>query len=90
MRLVFKVPSFLDSQIWGRRRYSCCREFTKEGGGAMNTDIYTKIGIIFVWCMKFIFIPLGIAISARIIADKLTRSHPERQRKKRSFKNRSN
>jgi hypothetical protein len=23
----------LDSHTWGWRRYSCCREFTKEGGG---------------------------------------------------------
>jgi hypothetical protein len=54
----------------------------------MNIDIYTKIGFVLVWSIKIIFIPLGIAISARIIAEKILRPQPDRQRKKRSIKNR--
>ena len=41
-----------------------------------------------VWCVKYIFIPLGVAITARCIADKLLRPQPDKQRKKRSSKNR--
>jgi hypothetical protein len=54
----------------------------------MSNELYTEIGYIFVWCMKYIFIPLGVAVTARILADKLHLPLPERQRKKRSFKNR--
>ena len=54
----------------------------------MSNGLYTNIGFIVVWCTKYIFIPLGVAISARIIVDKLLQSHPDRQRKKRSYKNR--
>lgn len=49
----------------------------------MGIDLYTNIGYAFVWCLKFIFIPLGVAIMAKIITDKLLQSQPERQRKKR-------
>ncbi|HHV98957.1 MAG TPA: hypothetical protein GXX36_05880 [Clostridiaceae bacterium] len=53
----------------------------------MNTDFYTNIGLAVVWCMESIFIPVGVAVSARIIiAEKLLRSQPKRQRKKRSKK----
>jgi hypothetical protein len=41
-----------------------------------------------VWCVKYMFIPLGIAVLAKIIAEKLIPPQPERQRKKRSNKNR--
>ena len=54
----------------------------------MSDDFYTKIGFGFVWCIRYIFIPMGVAIAARIIAGKLIRPQPERQRKKRSYKNR--
>jgi len=55
----------------------------------MSNDLYTNIGYIFVWCVKYIFIPLGVAITARCVTDKLLRPQPDKQRKKRSSKNRS-
>jgi hypothetical protein len=55
----------------------------------MSNGLYASIGFIVVWCVKYIFIPLGIAISARIFVDKLLLPQPDRQRKKRSYKNRS-
>jgi hypothetical protein len=54
----------------------------------MSDEIYTNIGFIVAWCVKCIFIPLGVAISARVIVDRLLLPQPERQRKKRSYKNR--
>ena len=55
----------------------------------MSNVLYTSIGFLVVWCVKYIFIPLGVAVFAKIIVDKLLKPHPERQRKKRSYKNRS-
>lgn len=49
----------------------------------MNQDIITNIGATIVWCVKYVFIPFGVAISARIVAEKLLQPHPKRQRKKR-------
>jgi hypothetical protein len=54
----------------------------------MNKEIYTNIGYALVWGVKYLLIPLGIAVLARIIAEKLLPPQPERQRKKRSDKNR--
>ncbi|HOJ11543.1 MAG TPA: hypothetical protein PK733_13260 [Clostridiales bacterium] len=54
----------------------------------MNNDLYTNIGYIVVWCVKYIIIPIGVSVSAKIIADKLLRPQPEKQRKKRLKKNR--
>jgi hypothetical protein len=54
----------------------------------MNNMLYTNIGFIVVWCIKYVFIPLGVAVFARVIVDKLLKPHPERQRKKRFNKNR--
>ena len=53
----------------------------------MNREIYTYIGIAFIWCVKYVFIPLGVTVSARIIVDKLLQPLPIGQRKKRSNKN---
>lgn len=50
----------------------------------MEKDFVAGIGNAIVWCMRYIFIPFGIAVSARIVAEKLLQSQPERQRKKRS------
>ena len=50
-------------------------------GGSMSSVLYTNIGFFVVWCMKYVFIPLGVAIVARVIVDKLLTPHPERQRK---------
>lgn len=50
----------------------------------MSDEFYTNIGLVVVWCVKCIFIPLGVAITARIIVDKLLLPQPDRQRKKRS------
>jgi hypothetical protein len=49
----------------------------------MDNKFYTNIGYAVAWCMKYIFMPIGVAVSARIIAGKLLRPQPERQRKKR-------
>jgi hypothetical protein len=54
----------------------------------MSNALYTNISFTVVWCIKYIFIPLGVAVSARIFVDKLLRPQPDRQRKKRSYKNR--
>lgn len=54
----------------------------------MNNEFYTSIGYFVVWCMKYIFVPFGVAISARVFVDKVLLPQPERQRKKRSNKNR--
>jgi hypothetical protein len=35
----------------------------------------------FAWCLKYIFIPLGVTVLARIIAGKVLKPQPERQRK---------
>ena len=52
----------------------------------MNDKLYITIGYAVVWCMKYIFMPIGVAVSAIVIAHKLLRPQPERQRKKRSQK----
>lgn len=54
----------------------------------MGNELYSNIGFIVVWCIKYIFIPLGVAVFARIIVDKLLKLQTVRQRKKRSNKNR--
>ena len=54
----------------------------------MNDYFYTSIGHAVVFCVKFIFIPLGVAVTARVIAEKLLRPQPYRQKKKRPCKNR--
>jgi len=54
----------------------------------MGTDFYTGIGLVVAWCMKYIFIPFGVAVSAKIFAEKLLQPQPDRQKKKRSYKNR--
>jgi len=47
----------------------------------MNIKIYADIGYTVVWCIKYIFIPITVAVLARIIADRILRPQPERQRK---------
>ena len=54
----------------------------------MGNDLYVNIGYAVVWCMKYIFIPIGVSVSARLIVDKLLQPQPKRQRKKRLNKNR--
>ena len=49
----------------------------------MDCVLYTNIGFFIVWCAKYVFIPLGVAIFARIIVDKLLKPQPGKQRKKR-------
>lgn len=48
----------------------------------VNKDLYTYIGYAFVWCIRYIFIPIGVAVVGRIIAHKMLQPQPERQRKK--------
>jgi hypothetical protein len=54
----------------------------------MDNNLYTDIGYAVVCCVKYIFIPIGVSVSARIITDKLLKPQPEKQRTKRFNKNR--
>ena len=54
----------------------------------MNKEFVTDIGYAVLWCTKYVFIPFGIAVSAKIFAEKILQPQPERQKKKRSYKNR--
>jgi hypothetical protein len=54
----------------------------------MGNGIYTYIGYIVVWVVKYVIVPIAAAVFARIIADWLLKPQPGRQRKKRSDKNR--
>jgi len=49
----------------------------------MEHDFYTGIGYAVVWCLKFIFIPIGVGVSVNYIVGKLLQPQPKRQRKKR-------
>jgi hypothetical protein len=55
---------------------------------AMNKEFYTYIGYAFVLCIKYIFIPIGVAIIGRLLSEKLLPPQPKKrllgaQRKKR-------
>jgi hypothetical protein len=54
----------------------------------MDYVLYTGIGFSIIWCAKYVFIPLGVAILARIIVDKLLKPQPGKHKKKRLNKNR--
>jgi hypothetical protein len=54
----------------------------------MDNQIITSIGIAILWCVKYLFIPFGITVFARLLADRLSQPQPERHRKKRSRKDR--
>ena len=54
----------------------------------MDKDLYTNIGYFVVLCMKYIFIPIVVGVAIRVISGKLLQPQPEKQRKKRSKKNR--
>ncbi len=54
----------------------------------MSVQFIINIGLAIMWCVKYIFIPFGIAVFARLFADRVSRPHPKRQRKKRSEKDR--
>ncbi|MHB8061400.1 MAG: hypothetical protein ACYDG2_02015 [Ruminiclostridium sp.] len=56
----------------------------------MNKDVYASIGFGLIWCVMYIFVPLGVAITGRLLSEKLLQSQPKRQRKKRLIKNRLN
>ena len=54
----------------------------------MGNDFYTYIGLSVVWILKYIFIPIGVAVLAGIITNRVLHPNPQRQKKKRSYKNR--
>jgi len=54
----------------------------------MDNDFYTNIGYAFILCIKYIFIPIGVAIIGRLFSEKLLSPQPKEQRKKRLIKNR--
>jgi hypothetical protein len=60
------------------------------GGGIMGNNIYLYIGYFVVLALKYMVVPVTVAVFARLIADRLLGPQPERQRKKRSIKNRFN
>ena len=49
----------------------------------MDRAIYTYIGIIVVWCVKFLFVPVIVGVVIKMITHKMFQPQPERQRKKR-------
>lgn len=53
--------------------------------GVVNTgnELYASIGYIVIWCVKYILIPIGVGVTAKVIAAKLITPQPGRQRKKR-------
>jgi len=54
----------------------------------MSKEFYISIGYTVAWCLKYIFIPFVVAVAARIFVEKLLQPQPDRQKKKRSYKNR--
>lgn len=50
----------------------------------MSNDFYATIGYAVVWCLKYIFIPIGVGVTVKVIAGNLLKPQPDRQRKKRS------
>lgn len=55
----------------------------------MGNSIYLYIGYFVVLSIKYLVVPVIVAVIARLFADKLL-NPPDRQRKKRSTKNRLN
>ncbi|HHU90722.1 MAG TPA: hypothetical protein GXZ22_06660 [Clostridiaceae bacterium] len=49
----------------------------------MDNDFYTIIGYAVVWCVKYIFVPIVVGITVKLITGKLFQSQPQKQRKKR-------
>lgn len=49
----------------------------------MGNDFYTNVGFIVVVCLKYIFIPFGVAFSARLLSERALRLQPKKARKKR-------
>jgi hypothetical protein len=45
----------------------------------MNNDFYTIIGYAFILCIKYIFIPVGVAIIGRLLSEKLLRPQPKKR-----------
>lgn len=48
-----------------------------------DRDFYANIGYAIVWCVRYIFIPIGVGVSVRLITVKLLQPQPDKQRKKR-------
>ncbi len=47
----------------------------------MNNDFYTYIGLTVVWIVKYIFIPVGVAILAGVITNRVLRPQLKDKRK---------
>lgn len=54
----------------------------------MKENLYATIGYTVVWIFRYIILPVTIAVLARVIADRLPRPQPERQKKRRTNKTR--
>jgi hypothetical protein len=63
-------------------------EFAEKEVAGLNNEFYAGFGYAVAWCIKFIFIPFLVAVSSKVFVDKLLGPQPERQRKKRSQRNR--
>ena len=49
----------------------------------MGDDFYTVFGYAFVWCIRYIFIPIGVGVAITVVAHKLLQPQPEGQKKRR-------
>jgi hypothetical protein len=85
---VYTVPSYMVPTHRDGDVIVAAGNLHRKGVVDMDKEFYTNIGFTVVWCMKYIFIPIGVALTARILADKLLLPQPDRQKKKRSNKNR--
>jgi uncharacterized membrane-anchored protein YhcB (DUF1043 family) len=49
----------------------------------MNDDFYTTLGYFVFWVMKYISIPIIVGVSITVIAHKLLKPLPKKQKKRR-------
>jgi hypothetical protein len=61
------IPTHRDSDV----KECCCRELQRKEVVDLSNNFYINIGYVFVWCLKYIFIPFGGAVSAKIASEKL-------------------
>jgi hypothetical protein len=53
----------------------------------VSRDFITDVANAVIWCMRYIFIPFGVAISARIVAEKYC-NHSLKDKEKNGLSNR--
>lgn len=55
----------------------------RKGMVELNQNFYATIGYAFVWCMKYIAVPIVVGVAVKAITETLFQPGPDRQRKKR-------